>query len=173
MNWDNFEEKCFKATVEVLSKLISEHKNEKIYAFALYTDGGAMTVSVSANSEERLNLILDEDSDKSKENQNYYKWATSEWAYESYDDYLYCELCKELRHSSDRENFFNFRNSLITSMTNVLVRVRKEMLNDALASITMFVSVTDDDDSEYIENESSEKINEIALHENFLNRYDN
>ncbi len=47
------------------------------------------------------------------------------------------------------------------------------MLNDALASVTMFVSVTDDDDSEYIENESSEKINEIALHENFLNRYDN
>ena len=120
-----------------------------------------------------INLILDEDSDKSKENQNYYKWATSEWAYESYEDYLYCELCKVLRHSSDRENFFNFRNSLITSMTNVLVRVRKEMHNDALASITMFVSVTDDDDSEHIENESSEKINEIAIHEYFLNRYDN
>ena len=173
MNWNSFEEKCFKVTVELINKFLSEHGSEKIYAFSLYTDSSAMTVSMSANSEERLHLILDEDSDKSKENQNYYKWATSEWAYEAYGDYLFSEISQELRLSADRQNFSNFKRCLVTSLTNVLVRVRKEIFNDKLASITMFVSVTDDDESEYIENVSSEKINEIAMHGNFLNRYDN
>ncbi|MEI7228707.1 DUF4303 domain-containing protein [Pectobacterium carotovorum] len=169
MDWDKFEGNCFKLTVKLIKKILSEKPNENFYAFSLYTDSSAMTVSLSANSEEKLKTILDADSDKSEENQTYYRWAISEWAYEGSD--LFSEISKELRLSSERESFSDFQNNLINSLTNALRRTNEEILKDGGEGVIMFVSITDDDDAEYIENMSSKIINSEAIHDLFSKRY--
>lgn len=170
MDWNEIEDDCFQIMVELVNKILSEHPDEKFYAFSLYTDSSAMTVSLSANTEEKLNAILDADADKSQVNQNYYRWAVSEWAYEGYGANLFNEVSRELRLAPERECFSDFRCNLIKSLTNVLNRANKEIMNDA--SVVMFVSITDDDESEYIENVSSELINIEAMHDFFLKRYE-
>ena len=172
MDWNKFEEKCYQITVNVITKILSERSNENIYGIGLYTDSSAMTVCLSANSTEELQAILDSDSDKSKENQNYYTWAISEWSYESYEAELFSELSKELRLSPDRAQFPEFKSDLINSLTNVLKRVKQEVFNRDGDIVTMFVSMTDDDDAESIENVSSKLINSDVIHDLFLQRYE-
>ncbi|WP_323634530.1 DUF4303 domain-containing protein [Pectobacterium polaris] len=171
MDWNKFEENCFKLTVKLIKKILSEKPNENFYAFSLYTDSSAMTVSLSANSEGKLKTILDADSDKSEGNQTYYRWAISEWAYEGYGSDLFSEISKELRLSSERESFSDFKNNLINSLTNALRRTNEEILKDGREGVIMFVSITDDDDAEYIENMSSKIINSEAIHDLFSKRY--
>lgn len=173
MNWNDFEEKCYKITVRLMNEILSEQPEESFYAFCLYTDSSAMTVSLSANSEEKLKAILCADSDDSREMQNYYRWATSEWAYEGYGADFFSEISKELRLSEDRVDLEGFKRNLIDSLVNVLIRAKKEMFINEDIVIPMFVSVTDDDDAEYIENSSSKEINSKAVHDFFLNRYEN
>lgn len=172
MDWDKFEEECYKITLNVITKILSERSNENLYGIVLYTDSSAMTVSLSANSTEKLQAILDSDSDKSKENQSYYKWAISEWAYESYEAELFSDLSKALRLSSDRVQFSDFKNELINSLTNVLKKVKEQLFNRDSDKVTLFVSLTDDDDAEFIENTSSKLINSDVIHDFFLSRYE-
>ncbi|MEN3751779.1 DUF4303 domain-containing protein [Mangrovibacter sp. SLW1] len=125
MDWNKFEDDCFQLTVKLIKRILSEKPNENFYAFSLYTDSSAMTVSLSANSEEKLKAILDVDSDKSEENQRYYRWATSEWAYEGYGADLFSEISKELRLSPEREHLSDFKKNLINSLTTVLKKLMK------------------------------------------------
>ncbi|AOR65749.1 DUF4303 domain-containing protein [Pectobacterium wasabiae] len=171
MDWYRFEGDCYQLAVKLITRVLSENPDEKFYAFSLYTDSSAMTVSLSANSKEKLKAILDADSDKSKENQTYYKWAISEWAYEGYGTDLFDEISKKLRLSPEREHFSDFKNSLIYSLTNALKRANEEIVQQGHAIAVMFVSVTDDDNAEYIENMSSKVINNRVAHDLFLARY--
>lgn len=170
MDWNEIEDDCFQIMVELVNKILSEHPDEKFYAFSLYTDSSAMTVSLSANTEEKLNAMFDADADKSQLNQNYYRWAVSEWAYEGYGADFFNEVSRKLRLAPGREHFSDFRCDLIKSLTNALNRMNKEIMNDTL--VVMFVSITDDDESEFIENMSSELINSEAMHDAFLERYE-
>ncbi|MFP1760718.1 DUF4303 domain-containing protein [Lonsdalea quercina] len=168
MNWNEFENSCFQLTVKLIKKILSEKPDEHFYAFCLYTDSSAMTVSMSANSEEKLKSILAADDDKSEENQSYYKWSTSEWAYEGYGADFFSELSKELRLEPERKEFSDFKKNLINSLTKSLKRVNEELGQD---KYVMFVTITDDDDAEYIENTSSGIINSKATHHMFLSRF--
>lgn len=168
MNWNEFENSCFQVTVKLIKKILSQKPDEHFYAFCLYTDSSAMTVSMSANSEEKLQSILAADDDKSEENQSYYKWATSEWAYEGYGADFFSELSKELRLAPERKEFFNFKENLIKSLTNAIKRANEEL---GQGKYVMFVTITDDDDAEHIENTSSEIINSKATHHIFLSRF--
>ncbi|QXO16515.1 DUF4303 domain-containing protein [Vibrio ostreae] len=158
-------------TLNVITNILSERSNENLYGIVLHTDSSTMTVCLSANSTEELQAILDSDSDKSKENPNYYKCAISEWSYESYEAELFSELSKELRLFPDRAQFSEFKRDLIDSLTNVLKRVKEEVFKRDGDIVTMFVSITDDD-AECIENVSSKLINIDVIHDLFLQRYE-
>ncbi|AOR58281.1 DUF4303 domain-containing protein [Pectobacterium parmentieri] len=173
MDWYRFEGDCYQLAVKLITRILSENPDENFYAFSLYTDSSAMTVSLSANSKEKLKAILDADSDKSKENQSYYKWAISEWAYEGYGTDFFSDMSKELRLSPEREHFYDFKNSLIYSLTNALKRANEEIVQEGHTIAVMFVSVTDDDSAEDIENMSSKIINNRVAHNLFLERYGN
>lgn len=172
MNWDELEDKCFQATFEAIKKLLTEKPDENFYAFSLYTDSSAMTVSLSANSEERLHSILNVEEDKSKETQSYYKWATSEWAYEGFYAENFSNISKSLRESSDRENFVQFKNKLIQMLINVLKKIKLSELAPELSTSALFVSITDDDEAENIENISADLINDEPIKSYFISRYD-
>lgn len=171
MNWNELEDQCVRATVESIKKLLSENPTEVFYAFALYTDSSAMTVSLSANSEQSLKAILDSEDDKSKENQTYYKWAASEWAYEGFNAAAFTDISKLLRESTARSNFITFKQNLIECLTQTLKRVKNEELNEYLKSSVLFVTITDDDDSEAVENASAKQINDEPIISYFVSRY--
>ncbi|WP_406639056.1 DUF4303 domain-containing protein [Pectobacterium brasiliense] len=130
MDWNKFEENCFKLTIKLIKKILSEKPNENFYAFSLYTDSQCYDCVFKCKLEEKLKTILDADSDKSEENQTYYRWAISEWAYEGYESDFISEISKELRLSSERESFSDFKNNLINSLTNALRRTNEEILKD-------------------------------------------
>ncbi len=171
MNWDELEEKCFQATFEAIKKLLTEKPVENFYAFSLYTDSSAMTVSLSANSEERLDSILNAEEDKGKETQSYYKWAISEWAYEGFYAEFFSNISKSLRESPDREFFLLFKKKLIQMLVNVLKKIKLSELAPELSSSVLFVSITDDE-AENIENISADLINDEPIKSYFLSRYD-
>ncbi|WP_373963005.1 DUF4303 domain-containing protein [Kosakonia sacchari] len=172
MNWDELEEKCFQAAFDAIKKLLTEYSTENFYAFSLYTDSSAMTVSLSANSEERLHSILDAEKDKSRETQSYYKWATSEWAYEGFSAENFSDISKALRESPDRANFLQFKNRLVQALINALKKIKLSELAPALNDSVLFVSITDDDDAERTENISAGLINDKSISSYFLSRYD-
>src|SRR5690606_1777673 len=85
------------AARHVFTRLRGQHPDETFYAFALYTDDGAMTVVPAANSEEGLAAAL-EKAQADPEERSYYRWATAEWAYEAYDpDGHFGEICTRVR----------------------------------------------------------------------------
>ncbi|NUL38958.1 DUF4303 domain-containing protein [Kosakonia sacchari] len=172
MEWDELEIKCLQATVAAIKKLLAENPEENFYAFSLYTDSSAMTVSLSANSEQQVNSILDSEENTSKENQDYYKWTTSEWAYEGVYPDFFNDISKSLRESPDRANFSQFKKNLIQTLINTLKKVKHGELSLVLSASVVFVSITDDDESENIENISAQSINNESITCYFLARYD-
>lgn len=170
MNWNELEEECFEASLETIKKILCEIQNERFYAFSLYTDSSAMTVSMSANSQEKLSSILDSGEDDSEETKNYYRWATSEWAYEAYNSEAFSAISQKLRTSVSRNKITEFKKELIKVLTNVLKRVKHD-LGKEVQGMTFFVTITDDDDSENVEDNSAKEINDNPIFRKFIHRY--
>ena len=171
MNWGELEKKCYQATSEAMNRLLAENSHEDFYAFSLYTDSSAMTVMLSANSEQQLESILENEEDKSKETINYYRWATSEWAYDGCFPELFGEISTLLRESPNRSDFTDFKRKLLQILTNTLNKIKSGELASSLEKSILFVSVTDDDESEEIENISAQIINNHQETSFFLERY--
>lgn len=172
MDWIELEEKCFEITYDTIKMLLLENKDEAFYAVSLYTDSSAMSASLSASSEGKLKSILAAEEDQSIECENYYRWAVSEWFYDGYNAGAFSKISKMLREDSSREiNFAKFKNELIKTLSNVLIRIKRELPIE-LNSTVCFVSITDDDESEEIENSSAKLINDAPLLMAFILRFD-
>jgi len=130
MNFD-FEELRIKiedATRNAFKEIVEKHKEEDIYAFALYSDEGAMTVCPSSNTQLHLNSIEYDD------DLAYYKFTPFEWKYEmqgadeefnTISKSLYNYLLKEDTDCVDEE-FGNFQMRLYNICIEVLAKLKKE-----------------------------------------------
>ena len=171
MNWKKLEDECFQITLNIIKSLLHAYKDDELYALCLYTDSGAMTVSLSANSQKDLSQLMNLDEDNSQEIENYYRWAFSEWAYDSYNSSEFSKISKILREDPSRDIDFDFFfTTLINSLTNVLCRVRSTEI-EPLKQTIFFISITDNDDSESIENDTAKLLNSQDGHCNFIARY--
>lgn len=175
MRPDELKDKICEAARKAFSDLRSVKGDEDFYAYALYTDSSVMTVVPAANSEQRLDEVLAGEDDKSHGTYCYYKWAVSEWAYESWKAEAFKEISTYLRTSPERDSFPVFRETVINTMTAALNELRQEgLFGDKKDSekIVLFISMTDDDSSEEIENNSAKALNSTAGYERFIHRYD-
>jgi hypothetical protein len=179
MNWNQLRNQIFDATRRAFTELLESHKSEHLYAFALYTDSSAMSVGPSANTVERyaekVGRELEED-EKTERNLAYYKWSTSEWASEAACGEAFSLINKTLRQDSERPDISTFKKSLLKVMTQALAQLVSEGFFERASTATgsacvVFVSITDDDDRENVENESSKTINSRPAHDQFLKRY--
>lgn len=171
MNWKGFEDECFDITLSLVNSLACENKDDVIYALCLYTDSSAMTVSLSANSEKGFFKSINTNEDNDDEMKNYYRWAFSEWLYDAYGASEFSGGSNVLRGDTLRDIDFNsFFKNLISTLTQVLCRIRDENIN-VLDKTVFFVSITDDD-SEVIENSSAKIINSDLVYRKFISRYD-
>lgn len=177
MNFEELEKKIEIATKKAFVEIFNEHKNEEIYGFALYSDGGAMTVCPSINT---LDFLKNFDEEK-KEELTYYKFEPAEWKYEGagaieeFDD-----ICKELSSELEKNNYENeyededifvaFRDRLFKSCINVLKKLKEEDFFKKIVGKEIFLTFTVSDfelDNDELENIIIE-LNEVDYKEEYL-----
>ncbi|CAM3321318.1 DUF4303 domain-containing protein [Pseudomonas plecoglossicida] len=175
MNWQELESAALTSVKKALQDLNEEHPDEMFYACSLYTDSSAMTMALAVNSVEALNAKLEKEVEEEREElMPYYKWATSEWEYEAWMGEYFKDICKSLREASERDDTSNFKESLISLMVKILSALRKEgfFRSFKIQDPMLFVSITDDDGAESVENRTSELLNSPEEYICFVRRFD-
>ncbi|MFJ3468101.1 DUF4303 domain-containing protein [Pseudomonas sp. NPDC090201] len=179
MNWSELQECIYNSTKNAFIELCEGHSEEEFYAFVLYTDSSVMSISPSANSIEALDEKIEQeldDEDRTPANEAYYKWAFSEWAYETVGGEFFRGINKSLRESAERSDFEEFKRKVLDAMIGALDLLVKERFFDSISKAAegavVFASMADDDASESIENESAKVINSTSTYDKFLVRYD-
>ena len=172
MVWNQIADELTAAVATATRRMLAAHDGEHVYAFALYTADDGMSVAMAANTEEAFQAHLAseaEDEENSVEDEIYYRWSSSEWKFERIESDLFVSINKLLAQA-DKSEFDSYFQRLIEHMTSALKNT-KEMLGDRVADITAFVTVTDSDEAEHIENQSAMKINSVDLAHAFQSRY--
>jgi len=160
-----------------------ENPDESFYGFALYTDDGLMTIMPAANSEQGFKEACRNNGFKKPDEKAYARWATAEWGYEAVGaDHF--DAAHELLNGPDRGDagdaddeaaYRALGNTVIGSMVNALNDLDQSGFFGAGAErekVTLFVSVSDSDAAESIENESAKQLNPPAVAERFIKRYE-
>lgn len=175
MDWVSLETQIVELSREVFSELRTAQEKEEFYAYALYTDSSAMTIVPSANSIQALNnnILQEDESERSEDVVAYYKWSSSEWAYEAFKGDKFSEINKNIREDRDRSDFPEFKKKVIGVMTSALASLVREGFFEQgdEKSPVVFVTVSDDDEAEAVENASARIINKKSVYEYFIKRY--
>ena len=123
------------ATRLAFTRICEQHRAEGIYAFALYSDDGAMTVCAAANTKAHLEQA-------EQDELTYYKFAPAEWKYEGsgFDeaDALFDEICTLVREregeaEEDDGQFVTFRSTLFATCIDVLKKLAGEGIFQEIA----------------------------------------
>ena len=115
------------ATRQAFFEMFEKHGKEEIYAFALYSDEGAMTVCPSTNTMEHLEK-------QDKDQFLYFKYEPAEWKYEMQGaNNLFSEISKlcwnkvsELDDEIYEREFEKFQNQLYETCIEVLEQLKSE-----------------------------------------------
>jgi uncharacterized membrane protein YebE (DUF533 family) len=175
MQWEELRKLISEATLKFFCDLRETHTDEDFYAYALYTDSSAMTVLPSVNSTQKLQQIIEKAEDKTLSSLAYYKWATSEWAYEGGQTDGFREISKKLRNSADRECFDQFKQKVLQTMIAALKALDEDGVFGTgvqREQVVLFITIVDDNDAEKIENESAKLLNPFSIYDIFIRRYE-
>ena len=182
------------AAEQAFAEVRGAHPDEHFYAFALYTDDGVMTVEPAANTEEGFRRKVGDGRETNPAQSNYYRWATAEWAYEAagseHFQAAYDLLNVPERYDGDGaeeaeeedpdeafeedERFVAFKKQVIETMVEALSRLDSEGFfgsGGVREEVTLFVSISDSDAAQEVENDSARKLNPPAVYERFAARY--
>ncbi|MDQ2730232.1 MAG: DUF4303 domain-containing protein [Armatimonadota bacterium] len=176
INYDLLQSEIKEAAKKAFTAVRAEHPNEHFYAFALYSDDGAMTVEPAANTQEGMER-------KAKEYgynpiPPWFPWLIGEWAYEGEGGENFLKVYELLEteedfDEDDSEEFEALRTRVFESMIRALEDLEKEHFfgaGSAREAITLFCSISDSDDAGQLENESARRLNPPSVYEKFLNR---
>ncbi|WP_240647384.1 MULTISPECIES: DUF4303 domain-containing protein [Burkholderia cepacia complex] len=177
-DFSDFQREIADAARATFRALRAQYPDEHFYAFALYTDSGAMTVVPAANSVEGLRRTREQQG--VPDDDPWYAWGFSEWAYAAAEASPFNAICGKLADDLlspqfVRSRFSEFSRQLHAEMIGALRLLDREGLfgtDDERAAITLFVSISDDDAAEALENESAKALNPPAVVDAFLRRYD-
>ena len=172
------------AARDAFADLRAAHPGEAFYAFALYTDDGLMTVMPAANSEQGFRRAAGDEDDPTE--LAHYRWATGEWAYEGegaesakFDAVhdLLNEPAGLYDGDDDAEADRQFRargDQLIKCMIAALRQLDAEGcfgVGEEGRRVTVFVSISDSDAAQVIENKSADLLNPPEVAAAFAERY--
>jgi hypothetical protein len=142
-DWPGITTRIEAATRLAFTEMVEQHGSEGIYAFALYSDGGAMTVCPSTNSEHHLTTVDQDDL-------MYMKFEPAEWKYEMRGaDSMFDSICTSLREELDRVDhewddpwFTVFQSTLFTTCVNTLDKLKTEGFFSTVAGRDVFLVFT-------------------------------
>ena len=140
-------EQITQAAKAAFLEVLHRHRDEGIYAFALYSDGGAMTVCPATNTQAHL-------AGQPADEAAYYKFEPAEWKYEMVGaEEQFNAICYQLRTAldelpdDDEAAFEAFRGQLFATCVQVLADLHRVQFFQQAAGHEVFlvISVSDDD----------------------------
>ncbi|MEJ8304014.1 DUF4303 domain-containing protein [Saccharibacillus sacchari] len=165
----------FKANfLQDLTDTLAQTQNEKVYACAFGTDSDFGTLFLAVNTEESLARHIADMKQKdlcdTPEDEIYYRWGCSEYQYGE-DTHLngISDILQEI------DNAYDYKYRIIEIIVQVLRDTDEAVFRQygqSKTDIVFFVSITDDDEAERLENETVVQMTEAKLAASFLKRYD-
>ena len=177
MDWERLTSDVVAAASFSFQSLISEHPEERFYAFALYTDEYAETVEPSANSVEQFEAKVRARDATDESEVACYQWATAEWAYERRNADLFTSVYRDLANhrgtlSSSEADYASYKKSVHECMISALKQMDENgFFAKGRENITLFISSSDDDEAFDMENRSAQRLNPEPIYRSFLERY--
>ncbi|ODB43556.1 hypothetical protein BB427_23160 [Pseudoalteromonas sp. BMB] len=98
MNLTDLETIIEQAIRECFSQLKSQQPESELIAFGLYCDSNCSSLAPSANSNDHLNSLIEED----PEDSTYYKWSPGEWDFEGEGSEYFQEISKQMTESLNK-----------------------------------------------------------------------
>ena len=162
----------------VFAEVQQQHPDEEFYAFALYTDGDAITVCPAANSEEALQRKVNQRNESDPAELRYLRWAIAEWEYETAGAERFQTVCDQLREcrlqGDMTKDITAFSRQLQATMISALRDLDMESLFGSANrrdKVVLFVSTSDSADAQQVETQSAHKLNPQPVYRRFRNRY--
>lgn len=170
---NEFEERFRAGFSEDFKSILEEVKNEKVYSCAFGTDSDFVTLFLAVNTEESLakhiiNMKAQGLCD-SKEDENYYRWGFCEY---QYGDATHLNHISKFLYAT--ENVLDHKDEMIKIMAKVVNETDDALFNQfgqSKEDIIFFVSMTDDDMAEELEDQSVIQMTNAKLVDGFLHRY--
>jgi hypothetical protein len=164
------------ATGLAVDDLLASLGGERLYAICLQTDDGGMSIGLCANTEQGYSekrAEAEEAGDLDASYDAYLRWDSAEWRHEMIGTERFRQVEKDLWDALDDPpgGFDAYFDRLIEAMTLALIDVKKAQ-GERFADVTAFVTVTDSDEAEEIENRSAVRINSTEIAAAFRARHD-
>lgn len=168
-----FEDRFRAGFIDDLKKTLEEVKDEKVYACAFGTDSDFVTLFLAVNTEESLARHLAsmkaQDLCDSEEDVSYYRWGISEY---QYGDATHFNHISRFLYAT--ENVSDYRDEMVKIIAKVVLETDDALLTQygqSKEDIIFFMSMTDDDQAEELENQSAAQMTNPQLVSSFLQRY--
>lgn len=164
--------KIKEAAEKDIRKVVDKVGSEKIYAAALVTDSDCITLFLAVNTLE----YLEENGGLESED----RWLPDEWGYSDEEDSALAKLSvllyehdetvssEDVTEEEQEENWRLFFEAVVSALGQLK---EENVFGERSEDVTCFVSVSDDDRAENVENWSAKQLNTEELAAAFLNRY--
>ncbi len=159
--WQNVAEKIRDAVATDLREILGRIDDEHIYTAALVTDRYCCSLFLAVNTLEYLQSEDEKPDDESK-------WHPDEWGYSDGHGSELVKLSKSLweNHATLPGEAFFF-----SAMISAMAQVKGSgIFGEGTEEITFFISISDDEDAENLEDSSAMTLNSPELAAAFLNR---
>lgn len=173
--YQDLPDKIREAVEKDIQDILKEVGDETIYTAALVTDSDCVTLFLAVNTLE----FLEENGGLDSEN----RWLPDEWGYSDGDDSALAKLSEVLfehdeavegetdgddadeKREENQQLFFE-------AATFALEQLKKSKVFEKHSDeVTFFVSISDDERAEEVENQSAKQLNTPELAKVFLKRY--
>ena len=184
--FNKLETELYNAIKADMAHILAHVGNEKIYSVALVTDEDCISLYLAANTSEYLrkkdldNLkfmrqYLSEEKIRAVEDgtDSLTRWAPAEWGYSAGTESKLAAVSKLLFEQEER-NLAEYAKSkplFFETISSALKRAIDEKTANA-ADVTFFITLSDGDGIEAIENHSAQILNSADVYGAFLHRFD-
>ncbi|WP_091020913.1 DUF4303 domain-containing protein [Paenibacillus amylolyticus] len=171
---NEFEEQFLAGFRPELEQTLAKVEHEKAYACVFGTDSDWVTLFMAVNTEESLARHISSMKEQglcdSEEDEIYYRWGCSEYQYG--EDTHFNHISRLLYATEEVQKYKDEIIRIIAKVVNETTDDVFTRYGQTKADITFFVSLTDDDLAEEIENQSVHQMTVPGLVSTFLKRYD-
>jgi hypothetical protein len=180
VDFDQLRSDVADATRRAFADIRSRCAGERLYAFALYSDGSAMTICPAANTEEAYRLALEKSGASEPVEVNYYRWAFPEWGVDTDTGAKAFKAISARIGDASRydeqaeEGFVRFKARVYATMVLALLDLVNEGFfgsGQEREQLTLLCSEPDSGCAVWLEDESARRLNSGKVYKRFRKRW--
>lgn len=167
MDWIAIAGKLRAATVAAADMLSAVLEEQHLYSICLQTADDGMSVGFCANTEEGYAEKRASEAEFEKMTPDfaaYLRWSPAEWRYEGFGDDPFTDINRDLTAASIawNDDFALYFDHLSHAMIDALAHLRVERAQ-ALEGVTLFVTISDSEAAQGVEQKSIHRLNPSTL----------